>query len=205
MISFDKQVTFMIERRKTKQVKVGSLTIGSSAPVSVQSMLNIEAHDIPGNVAQAKALEAAGCQLIRAAVPDLAAVSTIAALKEAIGVPIVADIHFNHRIALACAEVGVDKIRINPGNIGSAENVKAVADACRAKGIPIRIGVNSGSVEKDLLAKYGGPTPEAMAESAMGHVRLLEQHDFGDIVISIKSSNVQNMIEAYRLVAAKCD
>ena len=195
----------MTERRKTKQVKVGNLLIGSGAPVSVQSMLNVEAHDIAGNVRQAKALEQAGCQIIRAAVPDLAAVPTIAALKEALTVPVVADIHFNHKIALACVDAGVDKIRINPGNIGADENVKAVANACKAHGIPIRIGVNSGSVEKEILAKYGAPTPAAMAESAMYHVRLLEKYDFDDIVISIKSSNVRNMIEAYKLVAAQCD
>ncbi len=194
----------MIERRKTKQVKVGNLLIGGGAPVSVQSMLNVEAHDIAGNVRQAKALEAAGCQIIRAAVPDLAAVPTIAALKEALTVPVVADIHFNHKIALACVDAGVDKIRINPGNIGADENVKAVASACKAHGIPIRIGVNSGSVEKEILKKYGAPTPAAMAESAMYHVRLLEKYDFDDIVISIKSSNVGNMIEAYKLVAAQC-
>ena len=195
----------MTERRKTKQVKVGNLLIGGGAPVSVQSMLNVEAHDIAGNVRQAKALERAGCQIIRAAVPDLAAVPTIAALKEALTVPVVADIHFNHKIALACVDAGVDKIRINPGNIGADENVKAVANACKANGIPIRIGVNSGSVEKEILKKYGAPTPAAMAESAMYHVRLLEKYDFDDIVISIKSSNVGNMIEAYKLVAAQCD
>lgn len=195
----------MTQRRKTKQVKVGNLLIGGGAPVSVQSMLNVEAHDIAGNVRQAKALEQAGCQIIRAAVPDLAAVPTIAALKEALTVPVVADIHFNHKIALACVDAGVDKIRINPGNIGADENVKAVANACKAHGIPIRIGVNSGSVEKEILAKYGAPTPAAMAESAMYHVRLLEKYDFDDIVISIKSSNVRNMIEAYKLVAAQCD
>ena len=195
----------MIERRKTKQVKVGNLPIGGGAGVSVQSMLNVEAHDMTGNVRQAKALQEAGCQIIRAAVPDLAAVPTIAALKEALTVPVVADIHFNHKIALACVDAGVDKIRINPGNIGSDENVKAVASACKAHGIPIRIGVNSGSVEKEILAKYGAPTPAAMAESAMYHVRLLEKYDFDDIVISIKSSNVGNMIEAYKLVAAQCD
>ncbi len=195
----------MIERRKTKQVKVGNLLIGGGAPVSVQSMLNVEAHDIAGNVRQAKALEAAGCQIIRAAVPDLAAVPTIAALKQALTVPVVADIHFNHKIALACVDAGVDKIRINPGNIGADENVKAVANACKAHGIPIRIGVNSGSVEKEILKKYGAPTPAAMAESAMYHVRLLEKYDFDDIVISTKSSNVGNMIEAYKLVAAQCD
>lgn len=195
----------MIERRKTKQVKVGCLAIGGGAPVTVQSMLNVEAHDVAGNVAQAKALEKAGCQIIRAAVPDLAAVATVAALKDAVAAPIVADIHFNHKIALACVDAGVDKVRINPGNIGADENVKAVADKCRAHGVPIRIGVNSGSVEPEFLARYGGPTPEAMAASAMYHVRLLEKYDFDNIVISIKSSNVGNMIEAYRRVAEACD
>ncbi|MBQ5969952.1 MAG: flavodoxin-dependent (E)-4-hydroxy-3-methylbut-2-enyl-diphosphate synthase [Clostridia bacterium] len=195
----------MIERRKTKQVKVGRLAIGGGAPVTVQSMLNVEAHDVAGNVAQAKALEKAGCQIIRVAVPDLAAVATVAALKDAVAAPIVADIHFNHKIALACVDAGVDKVRINPGNIGADENVKAVADKCRAHGVPIRIGVNSGSVEPEFLARYGGPTPEAMAASAMYHVRLLEKYDFDNIVISIKSSNVGNMIEAYRRVAEACD
>ncbi|MGN0468813.1 MAG: flavodoxin-dependent (E)-4-hydroxy-3-methylbut-2-enyl-diphosphate synthase [Acutalibacteraceae bacterium] len=195
---------FMTERRKTKQVKIGTVTIGSDCPVAVQSMLNVPAHDINGNVAQAKALEKAGCQIIRAAVPDMQAVKTIEALKENIRVPIVADIHFDYKLALACVDAGVDKIRINPGNIGADENVKAVANKCAAGGVPIRIGVNSGSVEKEILAKFGGPTPEAMAESAMYHVRLLEKFDFDNIVISIKSSNVKNMIEAYEKVASLC-
>lgn len=194
----------MTERRKTKPVKVGPLTVGGNSEISVQSMLNVPAHDIKGNVAQAKRLEEAGCQIIRAAVPDLEAVKTIAALKENVSVPIVADIHFNHKIALECIEAGVDKVRINPGNIGSDENVKAVAEKCKTNGVPIRIGVNSGSVEKEILAKYGAPTPLAMAESAMYHVKLLEKFDFDDIVISIKSSNVFNMIDAYETVAGMC-
>ena len=195
----------MSTRRISRAVKVGSVTIGGGSDISVQSMLNVPAHDIERSVRQAKALEQAGCQIIRAAVPDLDAVALIGALKENVGVPIVADIHFDYRIALECAAAGVDKIRINPGNIGDASRVKAVVKACRARQIPIRIGVNSGSVEKDLLAKYGGATPQAMAESVMRHVRILEQHDFFDIVLSIKSSDVRRMIEAYRLVAAQCD
>ncbi|MCM1545281.1 MAG: flavodoxin-dependent (E)-4-hydroxy-3-methylbut-2-enyl-diphosphate synthase, partial [Ruminococcus sp.] len=171
----------------------------------VQSMLNVPAHDVDGNVRQALALEKAGCQIIRVAVPDSEAVKTVYALKNALSVPVVADIHFNHKIALECVDAGVDKIRINPGNIGADENVKAVAEKCKAHGIPIRIGVNSGSVEKEILAKYGAPTPMAMAESAMYHVRLLEKYDFDDIVISIKSSDVHNMIAAYETVAKMCD
>lgn len=195
----------MSTRRISRAVKVGPVTIGGGAPVSVQSMLNVPAHDVERSVSQAKALEQAGCQIIRAAVPDMEAVRMIAALKESVRVPVVADIHFDYRIALECAVAGVDKIRINPGNIGDESRVKAVVDVCRAKRIPIRIGVNSGSVEKDLLAKYGGATPQAMAESVMRHVAILEAHDFTDIVLSIKSSDVRRMIEAYRLVAAQCD
>ena len=194
----------MTSRRQTKTVKVGNILIGSGAEVSVQSMLNIPAHDIEGNVLQALELEKAGCQIIRSAVPDMEAVKTIEALKAKLEIPVVADIHFDYKLALACVDAGVDKIRINPGNIGADENVKAVANKCKAAGVPIRIGVNSGSVEKEILAKYGAPTPEAMAESAMYHVRLLEKFDFDDIVISIKSSNVNNMIEAYERVASMC-
>lgn len=194
----------MIERRKTKKIKLGNIFIGGDSPVTVQSMLNVEAHDAKGNVEQAKKLEQAGCEIIRAAVPDLEAVKTIAALKENISIPVVADIHFNYKIALECVAAGVDKVRINPGNIGADENVRAVAKKCRENGVPIRVGVNSGSVEKHILEKYGAPTAQAMAESAMYHVSLLEKFDFDDIVISIKSSNVQTMIEAYKLVAGMC-
>ncbi len=194
----------MIERRESKKVKVGNIFIGGNSPVSVQSMLNAKAHDIENNVRQAIALEKAGCEIIRVAVPDLEAVKTVAALKENISVPIVADIHFNYKIALECVEAGVDKVRINPGNIGDDANVKAVAEKCRSNGVPIRIGVNSGSVEKHILAKYGAPTAQAMAESAMYHVRLLERFDFDDIVISIKSSDVPTMIKAYKEVGAMC-
>lgn len=193
-----------MERRMTKKVKVGNIFIGGDAPVSVQSMLNKPAHDFEASVKQAVELEKAGCQVIRGAIPDMDAVGLIPALKEAVKAPIVADIHFDYRLAIEAVAAGVDKVRINPGNIGSDDRVKAVVDACKAKNIPIRIGVNSGSVEKEILAKYGGPTPEAMAASAMYHASLLEKFDFDDIVISIKSSNVENMIKAYETVAEKC-
>ena len=192
-------------RRISKPVRVGDFTIGSGAPVRVQSMLSRPAHDIPGNLAQAKALEAAGCEIIRAAVPDQASVPLIAALKSQCTVPIVADIHFDYRLALESVAAGADKIRINPGNIGDKSRVKAVASACKSKNIPIRIGVNSGSLEKDLLAKYGAPTPEAMAESALRHARLLEACDFFDIVLSLKSSNVARTVRAYEILAGQCD
>lgn len=193
-----------MERKITKQVKVGNVLIGGGAPISVQSMLNKPAEDIEGSVAQALELQKAGCQIIRSAVPDMNAVKLIAALKEALSVPVVADIHFDYRLAIECAEAGVDKIRINPGNIGSPDRVKAVADICLRKNIPIRIGVNSGSVEKEILAKYGSPTPEALVESALYHASLLNRYDFDNIVISIKSSDVENMYKAYTLASEKC-
>lgn len=187
-----------------KQVKVGEITLGDGK-IYVQSMLNVHADDVEGCVAQAKRLEKAGCRIIRTAVPTLKNVNLIEALKKAVSVPIVADIHFDYRIAVACAEAGVDKIRINPGNIGTDDKVKAVVDSCKARNIPIRIGVNSGSLEKQLLEKYGSPTPEALVESALGHVAILNRLDFDDIVISIKSSSVPLTIKAYRLLAEKCD
>lgn len=179
--------------------------MGGDSPVLVQSMLNVPSTNIDGSVAQAKALAAAGCQVIRFAIPDEAALDLIEPIKNAVDVPLVADIHFNYRLALGAAQRGIDKIRINPGNIGSDDRVKAVADICREKQIPIRIGVNSGSLEKHILAKYGAPTPEAMVESAMYHAALLEKFDFNDIVISIKSSNVPTMIAAYEMAAQRCD
>ncbi|MBR3620219.1 MAG: flavodoxin-dependent (E)-4-hydroxy-3-methylbut-2-enyl-diphosphate synthase [Clostridia bacterium] len=194
-----------MERRKSRKIKAGNVYIGGGAPVSVQSMLNKPAHDIEGSVAQALALEQAGCEIVRAAIPDEAAVALIPALKKKLNIPVVADIHFDYRLALASIDAGVDKIRINPGNIGSDDRVKAVADACRKNNIPIRVGVNSGSVEKNILAKYGSPCAEALVESAMYHVSLLEKFDFYDTVISIKSSDVKTMIEAYRLAAERCD
>lgn len=195
----------MPEQRKSKQVMVGNVTMGGGAPVVIQSMLNVPAADIPGNVAQAVALEQAGCEVIRVAVPDMDAVALIPAIKQAVSIPLVADIHFDYRLALASAEAGVDKIRINPGNIGAKERVKAVADACRSRKIPIRIGVNSGSVEKEILAKYGRPCPQALCDSALYHASLLEACDFTDIVLSLKSSSVPDMVEAYELVAQRCD
>jgi (E)-4-hydroxy-3-methylbut-2-enyl-diphosphate synthase len=187
----------------TKQIRVGSVTVGGGAPVSIQSMCNTKTDDVAATVAQIKKLEAAGCEIIRVAVPDEAAALAIDKIKEQISIPLVADIHFQHRLALLCAERGVDAIRINPGNIGGEENVKAVADACRQRGIPIRIGVNGGSLEKELRAKYGGVTAEALVESAMGHVALLNKFDFDDICISVKCSDVPLTMAAYRLLSER--
>lgn len=187
-----------------KKVKVGNLTLGDGR-IYIQSMLNIPAERVGESVAQAVALEKAGCEIVRAAIPTIEDVRLIPAIKEKVNIPLVADIHFDYRIALAAVEAGVDKVRINPGNIGGTDRVKAVADACRKHNVPIRIGVNSGSLEKKLLEKYGSPTPEALVESALGHVKLLNDCDFDDIVISIKSSDVKLMIAAYRLLAQQVD
>lgn len=195
----------MITRRKSRVVTAGNVKIGGNNPITVQSMLNVPAEDSEGNVRQAVALEKAGCQIIRLTVPNTEAAKTLYAVKQAVKIPVVADIHFDYRCALESIAAGADKIRINPGNIGSEEKVRAVAEACKLHGVPIRIGVNSGSLEKELLQKYGSPTPEAMAESAMRHIALLEKHDFNDIVVSIKSSDVQKTVKAYRLVADMCD
>ena len=189
--------------RNVKPVSVGSCTLDGKH-IYIQSMLNTRSDDIAGSVAQAVALEQAGCEIVRAAIPDTSAIALIPAIKEKISIPLVADIHFDYRLALEAAAAGIDKIRINPGNIGSMERVRAVVKACQARKIPIRIGVNSGSLEKEILAKYGAPTAEALVESAMGHVRMLEACDFDDIVISMKSSDVNTMIEAYRLCAQQC-
>lgn len=195
----------MISRRNTRMVKAGNLEIGGTSPISVQSMLNTPAHDIDACVNQAKQLEQAGCELLRAAVPDFEAVPVISALKEAVSIPIAADIHFDYRIAIESAAAGADKIRINPGNIGNSDGIKAVANECRKRKIPIRIGVNSGSLERNILKKYGHPTPEAMVESAMYHVSLLNKFDFNDIVLSLKSSDVATTVRAYELAADTCD
>ena len=192
-------------RQKKREVKIGNVTIGGSNPIAVQTMLNVPVEDIEGNVAQAKRCEAAGCQILRVTCPSPADAKCIEAVKNAVNIPIVADIHFDYKAALACADVGVDKIRINPGNIGDDDRVKAVVDACQQKNIPIRIGVNGGSLEKHILARYGAPTPEAMVESALYHLRLLEKFDFNNIVISIKNSNVPRMMEAYRQLSAVTD
>ena len=191
-------------RKQTKEVKIGKLAIGGDNPVAVQSMLNVPVDDVAGNVAQARRLAAEGCQIIRVTVPTPGDARLVTALKEAVDVPIVADIHFDYKAALACVDAGVDKIRINPGNIGDDGRVRAVAGACKQHGIPIRIGVNGGSLEKEILAKYGRVTPEALVESALYHVSLLEKHDFDDIVISIKSSNVPIVMAAYRLLSERC-
>ena len=190
--------------RNLKPVKVGNCTLDGSH-IYIQSMLNTRSDDIAGSVAQAVALEQAGCEIVRAAIPNHEAIALIPAIKEKISIPLVADIHFDYRLALEAAEAGIDKIRINPGNIGDDDRVKAVVQACQQKNIPIRIGVNGGSLEKHILAKYGAPVPEAMVESALYHVRLLEKFDFNNIVISIKNSNVPRMMEAYRQLSAVTD
>ncbi|MBR6743282.1 MAG: flavodoxin-dependent (E)-4-hydroxy-3-methylbut-2-enyl-diphosphate synthase [Clostridia bacterium] len=194
----------MCNNKETRQVKAGSLLIGGGAPISIQSMLSVRSDNIEGNIAQAKELELAGCELVRVSVPDKNAVRLISALKENISIPVVADIHFDYKLALESVAAGVDKIRINPGNIGSDDRVKAVANACRNAGVPIRIGVNSGSLQKEILAKYGSPTPKAMVESGLYHISLLEKYDFEDIVLSLKSSNTQRMYDSYVLASEKC-
>ena len=181
-----------------RQVTVGGVVIGGNAPISIQSMANTDTRDVKATVSQILRLEDAGCEIIRVAVPDMQAAEAFAEIKKAIHIPLVADIHFDYRLALEVIKGGADKVRINPGNIGSRENVKAVADACKERRIPIRIGVNGGSLEKNLLEKYGGPTSDALVESALGHVKILEDLDFGDIIVSIKVSDVPTMLEAYR-------
>jgi (E)-4-hydroxy-3-methylbut-2-enyl-diphosphate synthase len=189
-------------RRVSKQIKAGGVLIGGSAPISVQTMTNTDTHDLAATLAQVRAMEQAGADIVRLAVPDEPAAATFAYLKEqGITVPLVADIHFDYRIALAAVAAGADKIRINPGNIGSREKVAAVVQACRAAGVPIRIGVNSGSLEKHILARHGAPTAAALAESALYHAAMLEELDFTDIVLSVKASTVPEMIEANRILA----
>ena len=192
-------------RHETKTVTCGNVMIGGSAPVSIQSMLSVPAQDVEGNVAQAKRLADAGCEIIRVAIPDMEAVRLIPAIKDAVDVPLVADIHFDYKLALESVAAGIDKIRINPGNIGGDDNVRVVANACKAKDIPIRIGVNAGSLEKEILAKYGHPCAQALCDSALYHASLLEKFDFEDIVLSLKSSDVQTMTDAYTLVASRCN
>ena len=192
-------------RRKTPKIKIGSTYIGGDSPIAIQSMTNTDTCDKAATLEQIRALQGAGCDIVRITVPTLEAARTIPYLKEnGIYIPIVADIHFDYKIALECASMGVDKIRINPGNIGSDDRVKAVADACRRAGIPIRVGINSGSLQRDILAKYGAPTPEALCESAFRHISLLEKFDFEDIVVSIKASNVPSMIKTNKLLAESC-
>lgn len=190
--------------RCCKPVKVGNLCLDGKK-IYIQSMLNVPAERVEESVKQAVELEKAGCEIIRAAIPNMDAVKLIPAIKENISIPLVADIHFDYRLAIAACEAGIDKIRINPGNIGDMDRVKQVVSACKARNIPIRIGVNGGSLEKKLLEEYGSPTAEALVRSAMGHVKILEDCDFDDIVISIKSSDVPTMIKAYRLLAEQCN
>ena len=189
----------------TRQIFVGGVPIGGGAPVTIQSMTNTRTDDVAATVAQIRRLAAAGCQIVRVAVPDLAAAKAVGAIREQIDIPLVVDIHFDYKLALECVAAGCDKVRINPGNIGGEDRVRQVADACRQKGIPIRIGVNGGSLEKPILAKYGGVTPEALVESAFGHIRLLEKFDFTDICVSLKSSSVPVTMAAYRLMSDKSD
>ena len=189
----------------TKQINIGGVPVGGGAPIPIQSMCNTRTDDVAATVAQIHRLEAAGCDIIRVAVPDQAAARAVGAIKEQIHIPLVVDIHFDYRLALESVAAGCDTVRINPGNIGDAERVKAVARACREKGVPIRIGVNGGSLEKPLLARYGGVTPEALVESAFGHIALLHRFDFDDICISLKSSDMRTTMAAYRLMSERCD
>ena len=193
-----------MERKNTRQVSVGNVKIGGGADISVQSMLNIPSTDIEGSVRQSLELEKAGCDIIRLAIPNMDAVRLIPAIKKEVRTPLVADIHFDYRLALEVAAAGIDKIRINPGNIGDDSRVKQVADECRKRNIPIRIGVNSGSLEKHILEKYGRPTPQALCDSALYHASLLEKFDFDNIVLSMKSSNVEFMTKAYSLASEQC-
>ncbi|HRH45323.1 MAG TPA: flavodoxin-dependent (E)-4-hydroxy-3-methylbut-2-enyl-diphosphate synthase, partial [Pyrinomonadaceae bacterium] len=193
-------------RRKTKAVKVGKITVGGDAPVSIQSMTKTETWDVPATVKQIKELVEVGCEIVRIAVPqEQDAIALKEIRKQVPNVPLVADIHFHYKLALMALEAGIDKLRINPGNIGNINRVREVVRACEAQKVPIRIGVNGGSLEKDLLQKYGTATPEAIVESGMRHVRILEDLGFTDIIISLKASDVNRMIAAYRLMATKVD
>ena len=193
------------KRRKTREINIGGVKIGGDNPIAIQSMCNTDTRDVKTTVDQIKRLEKAGCEIIRVAVPDMEAAECIRDIKKSIDIPLVADIHFDYRLALRCMENGIDKIRINPGNIGSADRVKLVADMAKRNGIPIRIGVNSGSLEKNLVEKYGGVTPQGLVESALGHIKLLEENDFYDIAVSIKASNVPFSVEVYELLSDTVD
>ena len=195
----------MTERKLTKKITVGGVEIGGGAAISVQSMCNTKTWDVEGTVSQLRALKAAGADIVRLAIPDIRSAEAVSAIRERVDIPLVADIHFDYKLALICAERGVDKIRINPGNIGGEERVKAVAEACRVRHIPIRIGVNAGSLEKRLLEKYGHPCAEALVESARGHVELLNRYDFDDICLSLKCSSVPLTVESYRLASEVFD
>ena len=194
-----------LPRKQTRQLKLGSVRIGGGAPIVVQSMTNTDTRDVEATLGQIKRLHDAGCEIVRVAVPDETAAKALRAIHDASPIPVIADIHFDYRLALMALEAGLEGLRINPGNIGERKNVEMVVDAAKARGAVIRVGVNSGSVEKRLLDQYGGPTPQAMVESALGHVRILEEHGFYDTKISIKSSSVLNTIECYRLLSQRCD
>ena len=195
----------MVTRRKTRQIRVGNVAIGSDAPIVVQSMTNTDTRNIDATVAQIKRLEGAGCEIVRVAVPDREAAEALNGIKTSIGIPLIADIHFDYRLALQAINKGIDGLRLNPGNIGDKNRIEQVVKAAKERGIPIRIGVNAGSLEDDLLKKYGHPTPEAMIESAMRHIHILEEFDFHDIKISLKASNIDTTINAYKLIAEKVD
>ena len=194
-----------LPRKQTRQLKLGSVRIGGGAPIAVQSMANTDTRDVEATLGQIKRLHDAGCEIVRVAVPDETAARALRAIHDASPIPVIADIHFDYRLALMALEAGLEGLRINPGNIGERKNVERVVDAAKARGAVIRVGVNSGSVKKRLLEQYGGPTPQAMVESALGHVRILEEHGFYDTKISIKSSSVLNTIECYRLLSQRCD
>lgn len=194
-----------MKKRMSKQINVGAVLVGGGAPVSVQSMCNTDTRDVAATLVQINELKSAGCDIVRLAIPDMKAAEAFGEIKKQTDIPLVADIHFDYRLAIACAKGGADKIRINPGNIGSADRVRAVADECGSRSIPIRIGVNGGSLEKDILEKYKSPVPEALCESALGHIKLLEDCGFYDIALSIKSSSVLSTVEAYRKIADMID
>jgi (E)-4-hydroxy-3-methylbut-2-enyl-diphosphate synthase len=195
----------MINRRKSRIVKIGNIMIGGDHPIAVQTMINTPTEDIQRTIDEINRAASLGTEIVRLAVPDLRAAQALAEIKKGVSIPLVADIHFNYKFALMAADAGFDKLRINPGNIGGDENVRAVVEKAGEKGIPIRIGVNHGSVEPELIDKYGGPKPEAMVESALRHVSILERHEFKDIVISIKASSALETIECYKMVASRCD
>lgn len=192
-------------RRHAREINIGKIKIGGDSPIAIQSMLNVPSYETEKNIEQAKLLKDAGCDIIRVAVPTISSVKLISDIKEKVDIPVVADIHFNYKLAVESAAAGADKIRINPGNIGSEDKIKIVADTCRTRGIPIRIGVNSGSIEAHILEKYGKASAQAMCESALFNASLLEKYDFNDIVLSLKSSTVKDTVEAYRLVQSQGD
>ena len=196
-------MSFVLQRKKTRQIKVGNVPVGGLAPVSVQSMTNTPTSDVDATVSQIDRLQNAGCELVRVAVPDAQAAEAVAAIKRKISLPLIADIHFDYRLAIAAARAGADALRINPGNIGSAKKVKTVVDCAKDSGISIRVGVNSGSLESKIVKKYNGATAEAMVESALEHVELLKSFDFHQIKISLKASDVSRTVEAYRLLSAQ--